>query len=244
MSKRAEDEEAIDGAQPNSRMLYIGADFYMHDCERPKFRGQDKSLARFEEVMKEWSAYSPGRLVPLLLLQRLIGMCLFHGRFQWRVRRYLNSGMRCLRERTGDHRVMSRAWQRDVGVVFQRAMAREPFPMVQPSTWWHPGLYGCNSDASRPQGVADNSRGLGGNVMHFYFFGEWSKEETDLLDISTLELIAVGYLVVVAAITGQLRSRMVIRCDNEAACRVINDHAAASVAMGEALIVSFFSVPC
>ena len=104
-----------DGAQPNSRMLYIGADFYMHDCERPKFRGQDKSLARFEEAMKEWSAYSPGMLVPLLLLQRLIGMCLFHGRFQWRVRRYLNSGMRCLRERTGDHRVMSRAWQRDVG---------------------------------------------------------------------------------------------------------------------------------
>ena len=73
--------------------------------------------------------------------------------------------------------------------------------------------------------------------MQFYFFGEWSNEETALLDISTLELIAVGYLVVVAAITGQLRSRMVIRCDNEAACRVINDHCAASVAMSEALMV-------
>ena len=70
--------------------------------------------------------------------------------------------------------------------------------------------------------------------MQFYFFGEWSNEETALLDISTLELIAVGYLVVVAAITGQLRSRMAIRCDNEAACRVINDHCAASVAMSEA----------
>ena len=73
--------------------------------------------------------------------------------------------------------------------------------------------------------------------MQFYFFGEWSKEETALLDISTLELIAVGYLVVVAAITGQLKTRMVIRCDNEAACRVINDHCAASVAMGEALMM-------
>ena len=149
----------------------IGADFYMHDCECPKFRGQDKSLARFEEVMEEWSAYAPGKLVPLLLLQRLIGMCLFHGRFQLRVRRYLNSGIRCIRERSGDHRVMSRAWQRDVRVMFQRAMAREPFPMVQPATWWHPGLFGCTSDASRPQGVANNSRGLGGNVMQFYFFG-------------------------------------------------------------------------
>ena len=114
MSKRAEDEEVVEGAQPKERMLYIGADFYMHGRECPKFRGQGKSLARFEEVMKEWSAYSPGRLVPLLLLQRLIGMCLFHGRFQWRVRRYLNSGIRCIRERSGDHRVMSRAWQRTV----------------------------------------------------------------------------------------------------------------------------------
>jgi hypothetical protein len=29
---------------------------------------------------------------------------------------------------------------------------------------------------------------------------------------------------------------MVVRCDNEAACRVINDHCAESVAMGEALM--------
>ena len=109
--------------------------------------------------------------------------------------------------------------------------------MVQPSTWWHPGLYGCNSDASRPQGVADNSRRLGGDMMQFYLFGEWSNEETALFDISTLELIAVGYLVAAAATTGQLRSRMVIRCDNEAACRVINDHCEASVAMSEAVMM-------
>ena len=236
-SKRAEDEAIVEGVHPNERMLYIGADFYMRECECPKFRGQGKSLARLKEVMREWSAFSPGQLVPLLLLQRLIGMRLFHGRFQWRVRRYLNSGIRCIGERSGDHRVISRAWQRGVKVIFQRAMAREPFPMVQPSVWWDPGSYGCNSDASRPQGVADNSRGLGGNVMQFYFFGEWSKEETTLLDISTLELIAVKYLVVVAAITGQLISRMGIRCDNEAACRMFNGHCAASVAMSEALMV-------
>ena len=109
MSKRAEDEAVVEGVQPSERMLYIGADFYMHECECPKLHGHDESLARFEEVMREWSAFSPGQLVPLLLLQRLIGMCLFHGRFQWRVRRYLNSGIRCIRERSGDHRVMSRA---------------------------------------------------------------------------------------------------------------------------------------
>ena len=73
--------------------------------------------------------------------------------------------------------------------------------------------------------------------MQFYFSGEWSNEETALFDISTLELIAVGYLVAAAATTGQLRSRMVIRCDNEAACRVINDRCAASVAMSEALMM-------
>ena len=64
MSKRAEDEAVVEGVQPNKRMLYIGADFYTHECEYPKFRGQDKSLARFEEVMKEWSAHSPGQLMP------------------------------------------------------------------------------------------------------------------------------------------------------------------------------------
>ena len=127
MSKCAEDEAAIGGVQPNERMLYIGADVYMHNCEYPRFRGQDKSLARFEELMKEWSAYAPGRLVPLLLLQRLIGMCLFHGHFQWRVRRYLNSGIRCIRERSGDHRVVSRAWQRYVSGIFQQTMARSHF---------------------------------------------------------------------------------------------------------------------
>ena len=37
--------------------------------------------------------------------------------------------------------------------------------------------------------------------MQFYFFGEGGNEETAPLDISTLELIAVGYFVVVAAIT-------------------------------------------
>lgn len=73
--------------------------------------------------------------------------------------------------------------------------------------------------------------------MHAYFFGEWSREETRLLDISTLELIAVAYLIVVAALTKQLKPRMVIRCDNEAACRVINDHCTESPAMGEALML-------
>ena len=58
MGKRAEDEAVIEGVQPNERMLYIAADFYMHECERPRFRGQGKSLARFEEAMREWSAFS------------------------------------------------------------------------------------------------------------------------------------------------------------------------------------------
>jgi hypothetical protein len=62
--------------------------------------------------------------------------------------------------------------------------------------------------------------------MHAYFFGQWSQEETRLLDISTLELIAVAYLIVVVALTGQLKMKLVIHCDNEEACRVINGHCA------------------
>ena len=73
--------------------------------------------------------------------------------------------------------------------------------------------------------------------MHAHFFGEWPHEETRLLDISTLELIAVAYLMVVAALTGQLKPKRVIRCDNEAACRVLDDHCTESPAMGEALML-------
>jgi hypothetical protein len=73
-------------------------------------------------------------------------------------------------------------------------------------------------------------------VLHAYFVGQWTRQEVEVLDISTLELIAVAFLVVVAALSGLLKPRMVVRCDNEAACRVINDHRADSAAMGEALM--------
>ena len=236
MAKRAEDEAIVGEQQPNERMLYIGADYRMEQPDAPGVRGQDKSLARFEEIMTEWDKYPAGKLVPVLILQRTIGMSLFHGKFQLRARRYLNSMIRCLRGRNGDFRVVSKAPLRDLSVIWQRASARVPAPMVQPAVWFHPGLYGCNSDASRPQGSDDISRGFGGNVLHHYFFGEWTREETERLDISTLELLAVAFLVVVAHLAGVAKPRMVIRCDNEAACRVINDHSAGSVAMGEALM--------
>ena len=236
MAKRAEDEAIVGEQQPNERMLYIGADYRMEQPEAPGVRGQDKSLARFEEIVTEWEKYPAGKLVPVLILQRTIGMSLFHGKFQLRARRYLNSMIRCLRGRNGDFRVVSKASLRDLAVIWQRASARVPAPMIQPAVWFHPGLYGCNSDASRPQGSDDISRGFGGNVLHHYFFGEWTREETERLDISTLELLAVAFLVVVAHLAGVAMPRMVIRCDNEAACRVINDHSADSVAMAEALM--------
>ena len=135
-------------------------------------RGQEKSLARFEEIMAEWDKYPAGKLVPVLILQRAIGMCLFHGKFQMRARRYLNSMIRCLRGRNGEFRVVSKAPLRDLGVIWQRASARVPAPMSQPVMWFHPGLCGCNSDASRPQGLDGISRGFGGNVLHHDFFRE------------------------------------------------------------------------
>ena len=50
-------------------------------------------------------------------------------------------------------------------ILWQRTAARVPFPLVREARWHHPGLLGCNSDASRPQGEGDHSRGLGGNAM-------------------------------------------------------------------------------
>ena len=111
MDKRAEDEAIVEGPQPNRCMLYIGADFYCTSVDRPIHRGQDKSIKRFEDVVSEWDNFPPGRLVPVELLQTAIGMGLFHGRFQYRARRYINSGLRCLRGRRGLRRVVSRYWK-------------------------------------------------------------------------------------------------------------------------------------
>ena len=60
MDKRAEDEAVVEGPQPNRRMLYIGADFYCTDVERPMHRGQDKSIKRFEEVVSGVGWLPPG----------------------------------------------------------------------------------------------------------------------------------------------------------------------------------------
>ena len=116
MAKRAEDEAIVGEQQPNERMLYTGADYRMEQPDAPGVRGQDKSLARFEEIMTEWDKYPAGKLVPVLL-QRTIGMSLFHGKFQLRARRYLNSMIRCLRGRNGDFRVVSKAPLRDLSVI-------------------------------------------------------------------------------------------------------------------------------
>ena len=57
MDKRAEDEAVVEGPQPNRRMLYIGADFYCNEVERPMHRGQDKSIKRFEDTVLEWDRF-------------------------------------------------------------------------------------------------------------------------------------------------------------------------------------------
>ena len=58
-----------------------------------------------------------------------------------------------------------------------------------------------------------------------------------------MELIAAGFLLIVAHLAGVTKPQMVLRCDNESACRVANTHVAHSVAMAEALIW-FESVQC
>jgi hypothetical protein len=55
------------------------------------------------------------------------------------------------------------------------------------------------------------------------------------LGISALELIAAGFLLIIAHLAGVTHKRMIMRCGNEAACRVVNDHVANSVAMAEAM---------
>ena len=238
VAKRAEDEAAVPGPQPNPRILFIGGQFDTAVLEAATVRGQDKTVARFGEVVAEWAAYPPGKLAPRELLQTAVGMGMFHGRFGVRVRRRLNSGIRLLRGRRGGHVAVSPEWQRDLASIWEEVRQKRGVPLTVEPHWWHPGLLACNSDASRPDARPDAAmeRGFGGNALHHYFYGEWTEEETERLDISTLELIAAGFLLLVAHMAGVTRVRMIMRCDNEAACRVVANHAATSVAMAEALL--------
>ena len=64
----------------------------------------------------------------------------------------------------------------------------------------------------------------------------WSEAERRYLDISTLELVAVAFLVVVAGTyAGLAGSRFIVRCDNEAACNVANRMAPSKPHMEAAL---------
>ena len=243
VEKRLEDEAAIDGPQPNPKVLFIGGLFDTMDIDnltRGAFmRAQEKTLERLETKVEEWEQYPPGKLAPRELMQMTIGMAFFHGRFGVRVRRRINSGIRLLRGREGAYVAVSKEWKRDLASMWAEFKLRRGVALVRDPVWWHPGLLGCNSDASRPDERADGGtieRGFGGNALHFYFFGAWTDEEVRFLDISTLELIAAGFLLLVAHLSGVTHTRMIMRCDNEAACRVVNDHAADSIAMAEALV--------
>ena len=242
LDKRAEDEALVEGPQPNPIVLFIGALYDtrdLDDFEAVRMRAQEKTMERLAKVVEEWKQYAPGKLAPRELMQTTLGMCFFHGRFGVRARRRLNSGIRLLRGRNGGHVAVSHEWQRDLASLWAEFQQRKGVTLVRDPVWWHPGLLGCNSDASRPDERASGGtieRGFGGNALHYYFFGAWSDEEVRYLDISTLELIAAGFLLLIAHLSGVTRPRMVMRCDNEAACRVVNDHCADSVAMSEALI--------
>ena len=238
VEKRAEDEATIGGVQPNAVVLFIGARFDAADLRRVRMRGQDKTVERLAPVMDEWTTVRAGGRVKRVLLCRTIGMLMFQGRFGRRFRRRLNSGIRLLRGGGETFAHVSAEWLRDVASMWAEVQLAQGVPLTLDPVWWHPGLLGCNSDASRPDARPGSKveRGFGGNALEFYFFGEWSVEETTLLDISTLELIAAGFLLIVAHLSGVTRPQMVMRCDNESACRVCNDHVAHSVAMAEALV--------
>ena len=170
--------------------------------------------------------------------KRSMRMALFHGRFGSRLRRKMDRGLVNMRGRTDAWEVVSHGWKADLADVWQHVEARIGTPMVRRTDRGAPGSAGdVNSDAPRPRGLEDRAHGVGGNAMHAYFYGAWAVTETDALDISTLELLGVAYLVAVAAMVGVALPRMVIRCDNEAACRVIADHCATSPAMAAALLV-------
>ena len=247
VDKRAEDEAVIPGPQPNPVVLFIGARFDATDLDAVRVRGQDKTIARLAAVMTdEWKfdavsgdlGVRPGARITRIVQCRTIGMMMFHGRFGRRFRRRLNSGIRLLRGGSNTHVNVSAAWLRDLKSMWVEAQSTTGVPLTVDPGWWHPGLLGCNSDASRPDARpgAAIERGFGGNAFSAYFFGEWTEVETRLLDISTLELIAAGFLLVVAHLAGVTKPQMVLRCDNESACRVANTHVAHSVAMAEALI--------
>ena len=73
MGKRAEDEAAVEGPQPNQVILFIGGQFDTTDVTKPMVRGQEKTIRRLEGAVKEWEPLKPGEVAGEKLYQRAIG---------------------------------------------------------------------------------------------------------------------------------------------------------------------------
>ena len=143
VEKRAEDEAAIGGVQPNAVVLFIGARFDATDLRHVRVRGQDKTVERLAQVMDEWTTVRAGGRVRRVLLCRTIGMLMFQGRFGRRFRRRLNSGIRLLRGGGEMFAHVSAEWLRDVASMWAEVQLAQGVPLTLDPVWWHPGLRGC-----------------------------------------------------------------------------------------------------
>ena len=215
--------------EPQPMMTFMGGGF--DGRAGAKMFIAEAKKEKWLHVRATWDGVQPGQLKPELMLLQTLGLAVFMCKFIVRGRRLLNRGFHCLAARAGRFKPISHGFLTDLDTFTRIVMQSEGVPPVVPSHWWWPGELGCNSDASR----SDTEGGWGFNVLNYWARGKFSASQLKLLDISTLELIAVAFMCVCIGLHFPGKRRVVIRCDNEAACHVINNHGAASPPMEAAL---------
>ena len=242
LDKREED------GPPAPKWKFLGGWIDMTALLDVLFVAPEEGVAKLQQqVVEYWGREFENKLVPVLWFQRTMGLLEFLCRFLARGRPFLNRGYACLRMQTvSGYAVASTEWLDDVRWFEEVLRANAGVSAVVDPYWLHPGLLGNNSDACRalpdPGDPEKAAGGFGGNVGGVCFAGVFTERELLVCDISTLELVTVAFLVAVlgaAIASGQLkvpgrRRRFVARCDNEAACRVINRGRAHSRPMAEA----------
>ena len=226
----AEDKREKYGS-PQPVIVFMGGGFDARDTGAPETFLTDEKRAKWNDVVETWSGAMPGSLVPEIKLLATLGLAVFICKFLVRGRRYLGRGFHCLAARAGGWKPVSHGWLEDLVTFTTMVNQRSGVPPIVSARWWSPGALGCNSDASR----SDVTGGWGFNVMHWWARGRWTERQLGNLDISTLELITVAFMVACVGTKYPSVMRVVVRCDNQAACDVINNHGASSPVMEAAL---------
>ena len=222
------DEKRAEQGRPSSEITFMGV---LYDLAHARMRIAPDKQAKWLDVVTKWDGVRPGTLVKSNMLSGTMGLAVFLCKSMRKGRAMCDGGFACMAARAAETKPVSHQLMLDLAALTATVRVNVGVPMLVDPRWYHAGLLGIAGDAS----VSDTDGGYGGNVQHFAFHGVWTAAQRKMLDISTLELYTVAFLVVTAgAFGGHAGKRLVMRSDNEPTVVCVNKRGSTKPTMAAA----------